>query len=141
MIGVILLPWVFTFLFISLCAEMSFCWKMTLTTIVMLNLYDQVVTGKISADVQDYLLDIPRFVILLQKCIQFTLELFNNIQIGETWSWLQVISPTLTILMLFIGFIRPEGLNGGNMKCILFFNSYFLGLFLIIMNFVFKHED
>lgn len=107
----------------------------------MLNLYDQVVTGKISADVQDYLLDIPRFVILLQKCIQFTLELFNNIQIGETWSWLQVISPTLTILMLFIGFIRPEGLNGGNMKCILFFNSYFLGLFLIIMNFVFKHED
>lgn len=62
---VFFLPWVFTFVFTSICYDGGIFQKCMLTAIIMLNLYDLVVMGRIKSDVQDYLFDIPRFVLLL----------------------------------------------------------------------------
>ena len=121
--------------------EFGFCAKFFITLMIIFNVFDQLLAKTNDLTIQDKVLDKPRFLFLLQNCTYFFLELFNNMDIGETWSWLQVISPTLTILLMVSPFIRREGLDGRNMVFIFICNISLLFVYIYIRFFVFSTED
>ena len=68
--------------------EFGFCAKFFITLMIIFNVFDQLLAKTNDLTIQDKVLDKPRFLFLLQNCTYFFLELFNNMDIGETWSWL-----------------------------------------------------
>lgn len=82
-----------------------------------------------------------RYILIFQKSTQFLIELFNNIMIGETWSWLQVASASLSVMWVLFSMIKPESINGNNFRCVMIMNFYYLAAVLVIMCYIFSAKD
>ena len=114
--------------------------KFLMTMLIMLNVVSQLQSDQ-RQDVRDMFLDMPRIIFHLEDAPQFYLQLFNSIQIGATWSWLQVFSPMLTTFFLISRFIKPHGLQGWNKQSAIIIFIYLITVYLYIIFGVFYTDD